>query len=64
METVENSKNRLVASGPISAISAGTWKDSDFTLAETVMVIGSDEDIEPITVAAYIKAHPGSSANA
>jgi hypothetical protein len=62
METIKNSKNRLVAPGPISAISAGTWNDSDFAIAKTVSVTGSGEDIEPITVAAYIEAHPGSSA--
>ena len=37
----KNSKYRLVASGPISAMSAGTWKDSDLTRPKAVSVIGA-----------------------
>jgi hypothetical protein len=35
----KNSKYRRVASGPISAMSAGTWKDSALTRPKAVSVI-------------------------
>jgi hypothetical protein len=39
----KNSKYRLVASGPISAMSAGTWKDPALTRPKAVSVIGVED---------------------
>ena len=36
-------KYRLVASGPISAMSAGTWKDPALTMPKAVSVIGVED---------------------
>jgi hypothetical protein len=43
MGTVKNSKYRLVASGPTSAMSAGTWKDPALTTRKAVSVIGVED---------------------
>jgi hypothetical protein len=40
---VKNSEYRLVASGPISAMSAGTWKDPALTRPKAVSVIGTED---------------------
>jgi len=39
--TVKNSKNRLVASGPTSATSAGTWNDSALATVKAASDIGA-----------------------
>jgi hypothetical protein len=59
MGTVKNSKYRLVASGPISAMSAGTCKDPALTRPKAVSVIGAEDYPECAKMTIEIMIHKG-----
>jgi hypothetical protein len=57
----KNSKYRLVASGPISAMSAGTWKDSALTRPKAISVICRSGDAANVNAEAPIGFVPARS---